>query len=122
LGSEPVSVHDDPQHATGQLISICHCPVNPHVCSTVPAHCVWPTVQTPMHWPAMQVCPTQGGLAVHWQEGLQYMGVLPLHCTCPTTQVLQQTPFTQGAPPQDGWLCQWPFASQICGVSPRHWA
>jgi hypothetical protein len=106
LGSEPVSVHEDPQQATGQVIIPCHCPVTQQVCSSVPTHRVWPAVQTPMHWPPTQVCPTQGGLAVHWQEGLQNMGVLPLHCACPTTQVLQQAPSMQGAPPQGGWLCQ----------------
>jgi hypothetical protein len=119
VASEPVSVHDTPQQATGQVICTCHCPLNPHVCCSVPMHRVWPGAQTPMQSPPMQVCPTQGGPHVHQQGQLQ--GVLPMHCLAPTAHVLQQTPSRQGAPPQDGWVCHWPFASQSCGVSPMHW-
>jgi hypothetical protein len=38
LGSEPVSVHDDPQQATGQVISVCHWPTGSHPCCSVPRH------------------------------------------------------------------------------------
>jgi len=119
FGSELVSVHDDPQQATGQVICFCHCP-RKHVWSSVPTHCIWPGAQTPVHWPLKQVCPTQG--APHTQLHGHIQGVLPTHCFVPTTHVLQQIPFRQGAPPQDIWLCQWPLPSQSCGVSPRHWA
>jgi hypothetical protein len=118
-GSEAVSVHDDPQHATGQVICVCHWPMGPHACSSAPMHWVWPGAQTPAHWPNMQVWWTQGASHTHWQGHVQ--GALPVHCMLPTTHVLQQTPSRQGAPPQDIPSCQWPLASQTWGVSPTHW-
>jgi hypothetical protein len=72
FGSEPVSVHESPQQATGQVICMNHCPVAAHACSSVPTHWVWPAVQTPMHRPLMHVCPVQVGSGVHAHvEGLQ---------------------------------------------------
>lgn len=35
-GSEAVSVHDDPQQATAQVISFCHWPRGLHACRSVP--------------------------------------------------------------------------------------
>src|SRR5262245_7518191 len=86
-GSEPVSVHVEPQQATGQIVSVCHWPEGSHACRSVPMHRVWPGAQTPEHWPNKQVWLTQGGPHVHPQGHEQ--GMLPWHCLAPTTHVLQ---------------------------------
>jgi hypothetical protein len=83
LGSDVVSTHVAPQHATAHGTPALHWPFGSQNCWALPEHFTAPGVQTPMHLPATQACETHGTGGGHMPRLLQTHAALPTHIDSP---------------------------------------